>query len=157
MQLISGYIDIIMESRRAGDIFDETGQQKSTCTLYSNNPERAHPVTIGMAANGGVAIAGQPSIPGVIGVNRTPKQVLVGELKPAQSAVQKPTAHQRPNQSRLIPFHATVQQNLQQIPDIQKKLNDPITGPESHDAQWREEQVLFAFLIELHSTHLRHT
>lgn len=44
VQLISGYIDIIMESRRAGDKFDEPGQQQSVCTLYSNNPEKAHPV-----------------------------------------------------------------------------------------------------------------
>ena len=151
VQLISGYIDIIMESRRAGDKFDEPGQQKSTCTLYSNNPEKAHPVLIGVAPNGGMAQSGKPLIHGVMAVNRNAMPIRQGELKPAQSAVTKPTPHQRPNQSRLIPFHATVKQNLQQIPDIQKKLNDPITGPESHDAQWREEQMdVNRHIIESH-------
>ena len=140
-----------MESRRAGDKFDEPGQQKYTCELYDRKPEKAHPVTIGMSANGGRAQRGTPVIPGVMNINHSAKTAMTGELKPAQSAVAKATNQQRPNQSRLIPFHATVQQNLQQIPDIQKKLNDPITGPESHDAAWKEEQMdVNKHLVESH-------
>ena len=63
-------------------------------------------------------------VPGVIGHNLNPEQIRSGRLKPGQSAVAKPTATPRPNQPRLIPFHATIKQNLQQIPDIQKKLQD---------------------------------
>ena len=38
MQLISGYIDIIMDSRRGADRFDPAEQPAATYQIYNNSP-----------------------------------------------------------------------------------------------------------------------
>merc|ERR1712003_487534 len=51
VQLISGYIDIIMAKRSGGDKFDQQGQEGATCMIYQNQPKKPQVVRIGAQSN----------------------------------------------------------------------------------------------------------
>lgn len=145
LSLINGYIQIIMENRKAGDKFDDPSPNTQFPEIINNPSQQGVRVIFSEGGNGKSSVTrGTPAVPGVLNPPHGAKQIQMGEMREAQSAEMKYRDLPQPKQSRLIPFHTTVKQNLQQIPQIEKELNKPITlEPHPIDEKHRQEKKGF--------------
>ena len=115
VQLISGYIDIIMENRKKGDKFDHPGQEGAICEVYSNNPKKAQKVQI----NGGSAATPlnvvNPAVPGVIHHNIQAQRAQTGEINTEMAIKRSNPRTDKPLRPHLIPFQTTIKDNIDQL------------------------------------------
>ena len=81
-----------MELRRAGDKFDQPGQEEGAIMIYKNEPNRPNVVRMGRNGTKSNINPVNPAIPGVIHSNGVGKQSVTGQMSEAQQVnlVQRP-------------------------------------------------------------------
>ena len=108
VQLISGYIDIIMAKRASEDKFDQQGQEGAFCDTYNNQPRKPQVVRIGPHSGANQIHTGQPIRPGIIGHNAEAQEALQMEFNSKHRIQHIDRPVQQPMRPHLLPFQARI-------------------------------------------------
>ena len=142
VQLISGYIDIIMAKRAGADKFDQQGQEGATCVMYQNQPKKPHIVRIGANANQNLIQSGQPIRPGIMHHNSQAQEAIQSQFDSKKNIQHIDRPVQQPMRPHLLPFQTTIKDNIDRLDNVRDNLKGTLNAPSHTDPDWLRDQKL---------------